>query len=1040
MIVRACTCCLFFVFATFSPAIFFAGPQHTRSAEDRGGEYDIKVPAGFVVERIAEPPLVEHPIMASFDDEGRLWVAESSGRNLRAKQILDELPNSIRVLEDTDGDGKFDKAATFADKVGFAMGALWHEGAFYTAAAPSFWKFEDSKGRRGLEARADKRTPLATGFRFTGNAADVHGPFLGPDGRLYWTDGRHGHEIRQPDGSTLSGRAAYIFRCKTDGTELERVCGGGFDDPVEIAFTPEGEPFATVDILINKPRRVDAIIYCIEGGYYPWKQDVLNEFKKTGDLLPAVAEIGWVAPAALMRYRSSAFGKDFRNNLFVTEFNTHKVKRHIVVRDGATFRTQALEFLTSTNPDFHPTDVLEDADGSLIVIDTGGWFRNGCPTSQIAKPEIKGAIYRIRRVGAPKNNDPWGRKIAWSRLKPEELANLLDDPRWVVRDRAIRTLARRGDDAIPVLKAVLQGENKTVQARRNAVWTLTRIETSQARNTARSGLRDASDSVRLAAAHSVGLHRDQGAVETLMSMVIKDQPALRRQAALALGRIRDARAVPALFDSIRAGGDRFVEHAVIFALIRIADRKATLAGLRDANPNVRRVALIALDQMDGGNLQREMVAPLLDTSDVRLQKTAMGIISSRPGWAKEIVGLVGQWLQQPKLDSSRQESLRGAILAFGSEPAIQSLIAAKLEDPATPETAKLLLLETVARLPVDQSKPAWVRSLRSNLLSKQSNLVRQTVATLATLDIADFDDQLLALALDASQPIDLRVSAAKTIARRLRKVDEKLFRLLLDQLQDRTPPLVRLAAAEALGSSRLNDDQLIALAKVIARSAALELPRLLTAFATSKSERVGMELVAALDRAPGLMGISPQALERIVRMYPKTVQDSAVRLFEKLQVDSEKQKALLASLKGILSTGVKERGRAVFFSQKAACTTCHAVDGQGGRIGPDLSKIGSIRTPEDLLEAIVVPSASFVRGYEPFVVETAAGRVYNGIILRETADAIFLMTPERAEVRVPRDQIESLSPARDSIMPKGLDQQMSRQELADLIAYLKSLK
>ena len=121
-------------------------------------------------------------------------------------------------------------------------------------------------------------------------------------------------------------------------------------------------------------------------------------------------------------YRSSEFGPGYRGNIFTTLFNTHKVVRSVVVRDGATLRTTESDFLVSDDPDFHPTDVLEDADGSLLVIDTGGWFRIGCPVSKVAKPDIHGAIYRIRRRGAHKQEDPRGRLLDVARLTPAVLA------------------------------------------------------------------------------------------------------------------------------------------------------------------------------------------------------------------------------------------------------------------------------------------------------------------------------------------------------------------------------------------------------------------------------------------------------------------------------------------------------------------------------------------------------------------------------------------------------------------------------------------
>jgi putative heme-binding domain-containing protein len=116
------------------------------------------------------------------------------------------------------------------------------------------------------------------------------------------------------------------------------------------------------------------------------------------------------------------------------------------------------------------------------------------------------------------------------------------------------------------------------------------------------------------------------------------------------------------------------------------------------------------------------------------------------------------------------------------------------------------------------------------------------------------------------------------------------------------------------------------------------------------------------------------------------------------------------------------------------------VQGQGGKIGPDLSKIGAIRTPGDLLEAVVLPSASFARGYEAYTVVTTDGQVHSGVILRETADALYLFNNARVEVRVERASIETLQQSPVSIMPQGMDEQLSRQDLADLIAFLQSLR
>src|SRR5581483_3188516 len=167
------------------------------------------------------------------------------------------------------------------------------------------------------------------------------------------------------------------------------------------------------------------LIHAIYGGVYGKEHDVLDGHKRTGPgLLPPLTHFGPAAPAGAIRYESRALGAEYQDNLFVAQFNMRKVSRHVLEPWGATFKTRDEDFLVSDNLDFHPTDVLEDADGSLLVIDTGGWYKICCPTSQLHKPDVLGGIYRIRRRGAAAVHDPRGLTLAWSRMKATELVGL----------------------------------------------------------------------------------------------------------------------------------------------------------------------------------------------------------------------------------------------------------------------------------------------------------------------------------------------------------------------------------------------------------------------------------------------------------------------------------------------------------------------------------------------------------------------------------------------------------------------------------------
>jgi putative heme-binding domain-containing protein len=214
----------------------------------------------------------------------------------------------------------------------------------------------------------------------------------------------------------------------------------------------------------------------------------------------------------------------------------------------------------------------------------------------------------------------------------------------------------------------------------------------------------------------------------------------------------------------------------------------------------------------------------------------------------------------------------------------------------------------------------------------------------------------------------------------------------------------------------------------------------LQAYEKQRDEKLGLALVGALSKAAALDGVSPDRLAAVVSGYPQSVRNAAQSLLSRARPDDAERAARLTSLESSLAEGDAAHGEQVFYSTRAACSACHRIGPRGERIGPDLSKIGEVRTGRDLLEAILFPSASLARGYESFHVVLADGKVQSGMLSRESASAIFLRTTERAELRVPRGDIEEMSPSRTSIMPQGLDKTLTPQELGDLVAYLRSLK
>jgi putative membrane-bound dehydrogenase-like protein len=368
-------------------------------AEVQIGAHSFTIADGFEIELVASPPLVDRPIAAAFDEQGRLYVSDSSGSNAKTDQQLIDRPHRVVRLEDTDGVGRFDRRTIFADRLMFPEGVMWRDGSLYVGAPPSIWKLTDTDG----DGVADQRNEWFQGKTLTGCANDIHGPYAGPDGWIYWCKGAFAEQTHErPGRPTIKDRASHIFRCRADGSELESVMAGGMDNPVDVAFTREGEPiFTSTFIDLSGDGKRDGLAHAVYGGVFPKVHDVVDGVTRTGALLPVMTHFGPGAPCGFTRVESGAMGEEVRDNFFACLFNLHKVTRHILEPTGATFRTRDSDFLVSSNTDFHPTDVVEDADGSLLILDTGGWYKLCCPTSQLAKPDVLGAIYRVKRKGAP---------------------------------------------------------------------------------------------------------------------------------------------------------------------------------------------------------------------------------------------------------------------------------------------------------------------------------------------------------------------------------------------------------------------------------------------------------------------------------------------------------------------------------------------------------------------------------------------------------------------------------------------------------------
>jgi putative heme-binding domain-containing protein len=223
-------------------------------------------------------------------------------------------------------------------------------------------------------------------------------------------------------------------------------------------------------------------------------------------------------------------------------------------------------------------------------------------------------------------------------------------------------------------------------------------------------------------------------------------------------------------------------------------------------------------------------------------------------------------------------------------------------------------------------------------------------------------------------------------------------------------------------------------------SGPLELPHLLSAFDQGSDDAVGLALVSALSKATARTSVRPDVLRPRLAKYSPQVQQSGEAFLASLSEDAAAQVRKLEELLSSVRDGDSRRGQFLFNSPKAACSTCHTIGYHGGTLGPDLTSIGQIRTERDLLEAIVFPNASFARGYEPVVVTTRAGQAISGLLHGDEPEDIVLLTGPQAETRIEKSTIANMEPGAVSLMPAGLGDQLSRAELADLLAFLKGTR
>jgi len=1001
-----------------------------------------RVPPGFTWRQVAGPPLVSRPISADFDEQGNLYVTDSSGSNEKVDRQLADPTHQVVKLTDTDGDGLFDRRTVFADRVMFPEGALWHHGSLYVAAPPSLWRFTDRDG----DGVAEEREEWYRGGTLTGCANDMHGPFRGPDGCLYWTKGAWAEQtFENPGRPPRVSKAAHVVRQNRHNRGVEVLISGGMDNPVDVAFTPGGERFFTTTFHTHPGRgERDGLIHAVYGGVYGKVHAPMEAAARTGDVLPPLTHLGAAAPCGLICYQSAGWGPEFEGQLLACLFNMRKVTLHQLVAQGAGFVTRDRDLVVSDSLDFHPTDVLEDADGSLLVLDTGGWYKLCCPTSQLAKPDVLGGIYRLTKDQTPPVADPRGRDIDFAHLTAAAAAQLAADPRAAVWQQARTRLVGLGAAALPEVSRLLR--HPSAQVRIRGVWTLSELSPDRAAPQLQAALADADERVVQAAGHALALTPDPQAREALERVLVRGTAQNARVAAEALGRLGDAQAVPALWAALeQAGQDRYLEHSVLYALFEIADLDALRGALAGDSVTRVRAALLVLDQLGGGRLSPHELLGALDSPHEPVRNMAAFLVGRHPELGSELVGWIRRQLTAPPQAEGRRGTLVGLWARLARAPEIQPLFAEGLA--ARERAAVGLTVAALSQSDLDQFPPEVATVLARELPGAPAEEVSELVAMLrrraaATARAPGLAPALLALAARDDLPRPQKLEALACLPTGVATLPPEVFEQVVAPLREESGHAERLRAVETLARLQLGEGQGAAIARLLPEAGPLEAGRLLLLLKGQRDPGLGRIVIDQVGQAAAFDSLRSEDLTAALSGFPDEVREEAQPLFERQRAaQGQQREKLLATLQRLQKLeGDVRRGQQVFHGTKTACIVCHAMGYLGGTAGPDLTRIGGVRAESDLLESILFPSQSFVRNYEPVIVETKEGKTWGGNVRMEGPDFVVLQTGPREEVRLTKGEIAETRSGTVSLMPSGLDQQLSDQDLADLLAFLKNSK
>jgi putative heme-binding domain-containing protein len=1012
------------------------------------GATTFSIPTGYQLEQVADATMTTWPMLIDWTPSGDLLVVESGGVAQPIEEHNKQLLHRVVRLSDSDGDGRFDQRTVVADQLPFTEGVLCVGDDVLLTSPPVIYRLSQPND----EGVYQKREVWFDGQTITWCANDLHGPFLGPDGWIYWCKGAFGQQTHELlNGQELRSTAAHIYRRKLDGGAIEPVMSGGMDNPNGFVMLPNGERFFTSTFLHHPGGgKRDGIVHSVYGGLHGKSHDVLNGHWWTGPLLPVTVELGAAAPAGLTHWELKHSPWTTPGDVLVAAlYNLQKVTAHQMVPHGASYESRNIDLVVADRIDFHPTDVQPDADGSLLIVDTGGWYDLCCPTSRVDQKAANGGIYRLSRTetkksyGLPSERHP--------QVDQDIVERLVDVRRWVARQALleVRSLDSASQEQLSHELVKRLGDPwQTLDDRQTWLWALSLLDTANAKQFLVETLKSSEPELVQVACHAVSVNRETLAIDNLEGLVRSEQPlSVRRAAAEALGRVGRESSAEALFAA--AGSDfqdRHWQHSVTYALLELkASETAKQVLANDANSEWQLMtAAFVLDQLALPEaIPAEVMLRLVACSNEAIREQAFFVLTKHATWAERFEPRLRDWFVDFERDP---QGLLAVLAGWRDQPAVRRLVGEWLRDAMKASGSsnefqqRLVQVLNVYR---HQALPGeWEASLATWISSAPAELRSGLLQFLAAAEYSGDGELAKTVQRLAAEETRLRERLALVTALpdRQRWDSPLMAESLLVGLESEDSN-VRSQAAAALSRLQLSPEHAKILLQNLEQQTINTIVPVIVAISRVERDELDRQLLMALPKLPTAKSI---ATDQLLNLYQhrsaelKVAADETVQVIHRPPADIVRQvEEMLAKL----PEGNKLDGLQVFRSTKAQCSACHRLGYVGGELGPELSTIGSSRTRAALLEAILFPNARLEQGYRTTKYLTTGGQAYTGIVVRPLdSESFLLQTGADQTVVLRHDEIELQEPGTVSIMPSGIGEVLSPQELADLLAILEAAR